>query len=88
MMDTLDFAGSSVELNLKKGRILVPNEADGSGTSLSSATYGYPLMNTKDKSHALRTVGTAFDFMNDAAIAAVSNRAQTRSKDYLKEVGA
>jgi hypothetical protein len=87
-MDTLEFSGTSVELNSKKGRILVPKEPDGSGTSLSSAAQGYTLRNTKDKVHALRTVGTAFDFMNDAAITALFNRAQTRLKDYLKEVDA
>ena len=87
-MDTLEFAGTSVELNSKKGRILVPKEADGKGTSLSSTAHGYTLRNTKDKLHALRTVGTAFDFMNDAAITVLFNRAQTRLKDYLKEVDA
>lgn len=87
-MDTLEFAGTSVELNSKKDRILVPKEAGGSGTSLSSAAHDYTSRNTKDKLHSLRTVGTAFDFMNGAAITALFNRAQTRLKDYLKEVDA
>ena len=87
-MDTLEFGGTSNELNAKKGRILVPKEADRSGSSVSSAAHGYTLRNTKDKLHALRTVETAFDFMHGASIAALFNRARTRLKDYLEEVDA
>ena len=87
-MDTLEFAGSSVELKSKKGRFFVPKEADRSGTSLLCVAFGCTLRNIKDKPHALRTVRTDFDRLNDAAITALFNCAQTRLEECLKKVGA
>jgi hypothetical protein len=81
-INTLEFAGTSVELNSKKGRILVPKEADGSATSLSSAAHGYTLRNTKDKLHALRTVGTAFDFMKEVDAQLATSKVNSSRPDF------
>lgn len=83
-INTLEFAGTSVELNAKKGRIFTPRAKD--GTSLFSDGHRFTMRNTKDRIEALRTVGTVFDFMNDPAITTLFNRAQARLKAYLQEI--
>ncbi|KAF1967757.1 hypothetical protein BU23DRAFT_602657 [Bimuria novae-zelandiae CBS 107.79] len=81
--NTLEFAGTSIQLNGKKGRILTPKDE---GSSLSGAGHMNMLRTTKDRIEALRAVGAAIDFMNHAQIKPLFDRAQARLKDYLATV--
>ncbi|KAF2628844.1 hypothetical protein BU25DRAFT_466749 [Macroventuria anomochaeta] len=82
-IDTLEFAGTSVELNAKKARILTP-KADAS--SLFGFNHLASLQNIKDKIHALRTVSTTIAMMNDGRVVKLFDRAQDRLKVYMGEV--
>lgn len=83
-MNTLEFAGTSGELNAKKGSIFDRKGLEGTG--LSSRAHGFIMRSTKDKIQAFREIGTAFNFMNDPAITKLFNRAQDGLKGYLDEV--
>jgi len=83
--NTLEFAGTSVELNSKKARILTPRQ---DRSSLFEDNHRASLQNVKDKVHALRTVGTTIAMMNDDRVASLFERAQKRLGGYMTIVDA
>lgn len=81
--NTLEFTGTSVELNAKKARILTPKQ---DASSLFGFNHNASLQNIKDKIHALRTVGTTLAMMNDNRVTPLFERAQSRLKAYMTVV--
>ena len=81
--NTLEFAGTSVELNSKKARILTPKQDP---SSLFGFNHGESLENIKDKIHALRVVGTTTVMMNDNRVSPLFERAQKRLQAYMTVV--
>lgn len=81
--NTLEFAGTSVEHNSKKARILTPKQ---DASSLFAFNHVESLENIKDKIHALRVAGTTIAMMNDNRIIPLFERAQKRLQDYMTVV--
>jgi hypothetical protein len=81
--NTLEFAGTSVELNSKKARILTPRQ---DASSLFGFNHGESLENVRDKIHGLRVVGTTMAMMDDNRVSPLFERAQKRLQDYMKVV--
>jgi hypothetical protein len=81
--NTLEFAGTSFELNSKKARILTPKDDK---SSLFAIDHGRSLQNIKDEIHALRTVGTTMAMMNDKRVSVLFERAQNRLQAYMSVV--